>query len=62
MSFEQSVDEYIEFLHSTSVLTRAQLGDRVESFDAEVRAVFARRRIKRLRYEVVGSVTWAVPR
>jgi len=62
MSFAQSVDEYIEFLHSTSVLTRAQLGDRVESFDAEVRAVFARRRINRLRYEVVGSVTWAVPR
>ena len=62
MSFKQSVDEYIEFLHSTSVLSRAQLGDRVESFDAEVRAVFARRGIDRLRYEVVGSVTWAVPR
>jgi hypothetical protein len=40
-AIEQSVDEYIEFLHSTSVLTRAQLGDRAESFDAEVRAVFA---------------------
>ena len=62
MPFEQSVDEYIGFLHSTSVLTRAQLGDRVEAFDAEVRAVFARRGIDRLRYGVVGSETWAAPK
>jgi SAM-dependent methyltransferase len=62
MPFEQSVDEYIEFLHSTSVLTRAQLGDRASVFDAAVRAVFARHGIDRLRYEVVGSVTWAKPK
>lgn len=61
MPFDQSVEEYLEFLHSTSVLTRAQLGDRAAAFDAEVRAVFARHRIDRLRYEVVGSVTWAAP-
>jgi SAM-dependent methyltransferase len=61
MPFEQSVDEYLEFLHSTSVLTRAQLGDRASAFDAELRAVFARQRVDRLRYAVVGSVTWAVP-
>jgi len=61
MPFEQSVDEYLEFLHSTSVLTRAQLGDRAEEFDVEVRAVFARHGINRLRYAVVGSVTWAAP-
>jgi SAM-dependent methyltransferase len=61
MPFEQSVDEYLEFLHSTSVLTLAQLGGRAEAFDAEVRAVFARQRIERLQYGVVGSVTWAMP-
>ena len=61
-SFEQSVDEYIEFLHSTSVLTRAQLGDRAAAFDDEVRAVFARHGIERLRYGVVGIVTWAAAR
>jgi hypothetical protein len=61
MAVEQSVDEYIEFLHSTSVLTRAQLGDRAEEFDAALRAVFARHGIERLRYAVVGSVTWATP-
>ncbi len=61
MPFEQSVEEYLEFLHSTSVLTRAQLGDRAATFDAEVHAVFARHRIDRLRYAVVGAVTWAAP-
>ena len=61
MPFQQSVDEYLEFLHSTSVLTRAQLGDRAEAFDADVRAVFARHGIARLRYAVIGSVTWALP-
>lgn len=60
--FEQSVDDYIEFLHSTSVLTRAQLGERAAAFDDEVRAVFARRGLDRMRYEVVGSVTWATAR
>lgn len=59
MSFEQSVDDYIEFLHSTSALAHAQLGERAEEFDAELRAVFARRGIDRLRYGVVGTVTWA---
>jgi len=61
-SFEQSVDEYIEFLHSTSTLTRAQLGVRAQDFDAEVRGVFSRRGMDRLRYQVVGTVTWARPR
>ena len=62
MPFEQSVEEHIAFLHSTSVLTLAQLGERAAAFDAEVRAVFAQRGIDRLRYEVVGSVTWAAAR
>ena len=62
MPFEQSVDDYLEFLHSTSVLTRAQLGARAGAFDDEVRAVFARRGIDRLRYAVVGTVTWAAAR
>lgn len=60
--FEQSVDEYIERLHSASTLTRAQLGRRADKFDDEVRAVFARHGIERLRYGVIGTVTWAAPR
>jgi SAM-dependent methyltransferase len=60
--FEQSVDEFIERLHSASTLTRAQLGPRAEKFDEEIRAVFARHRIERLRFAVIGVVTWAAPR
>ena len=62
LPFEQSVDEYIEFLHSTSTLTRAQLGARAEAFDDEIRAVFARHGTERLRYGVIGIVAWALPR
>ena len=60
MPFEQSVDDYIDFLHSTSVLTHAQLGERAQALDAELRKVFARRGIERLRYGVVATITWAV--
>jgi SAM-dependent methyltransferase len=59
--FEQSVDEYIERLHSASTHTRAQLGQKAETFDDEVRAVFARHGIERLQYGVIGVVTWAAP-
>ena len=60
--FEQSVDEFIERLHSSSTLTRAQLGRRAQKLDEEIRAVFARHQIERLRYAVIGVVTWAAPR
>jgi len=60
--FEQSVDEFIERLHSSSTLTREQLGRRAEHFDEELRAVFARHHIERLHYTVTGVVTWASPR
>jgi SAM-dependent methyltransferase len=58
MSFEQTVDEYIGFLHSTSVLTHAQLGVRAQAVDAELRTMFARRGMQRLRYDVVATITW----
>lgn len=59
--FAQSVDEYIEFLHSTSTLARVQLGERSAAFDQKVREIFAGRGIERLRYEVVGFVAWGRP-
>jgi len=62
MPFEQSVDDYIEFLHGTSVLTRARLGERAAALDDEVRGVFAFHGVKTLRYGVVGRVTWAAAR
>lgn len=61
MPFEQSVDDYIEMLHSTSTLARVRLGDRADSFDAEAHAVFAGYGLDHLRYGVVGVVTWGRP-
>lgn len=59
--FKQSVDDYIEHLHSTSTLARVRLGDRSNAFDAGIRSVFERHRISRLRYGVVGIVIWGRP-
>lgn len=59
--FEQSTDDYIEYLHSTSTLARVRLGDRANGFDAEMRAVFESHRIARLRYGVIGVVIWGRP-
>lgn len=59
--FEQSVDEYIEMLHSTGTLARVRLGDRSGRFDQQVRAIFARRDLDRVRYGVVGQVWWGRP-
>lgn len=61
MPYEQSVEDYLEFLHSTSTLARIRLGDRSAGFDAELRAVFARHGIERLRFGVVGLVIWGRP-
>jgi SAM-dependent methyltransferase len=59
--FEQSVDDYIHMLHSTSTLARVRLGDRTDRFDAQVRAVFAKHGLDRVRYGVVGYVAWGRP-
>jgi SAM-dependent methyltransferase len=61
MPFEQSVDDYIEMLHSTSTLARVRLGDRAARFDAEAHAVFAGYGLDHLRYGVVGVVIWGRP-
>jgi trans-aconitate methyltransferase len=62
LPFEQSVDEYIEMLHSTSTLARIRLGARATRFDEQLRAIFARHGLDRVRYEVVGLVWWGRPR
>jgi SAM-dependent methyltransferase len=61
MPFEQSVDDYLEMLHSTSTLARVRLGDRASRLDADVRAVFARHDLDPVRYGVVGVVIWGRP-
>jgi len=57
----RSVEEYIEFLHSTSSLARVRLGDRAARFDVEVRDLFARHRMSFIERQVVGVVVWGRP-
>jgi len=61
MPFEQSIDEYLGFLGSTSTLNSAILGSRAVDFEREVRAILARHGIERVRYDVVGGVAWGRP-
>jgi hypothetical protein len=58
----RTVDEYLEYLHSTSTLARVRLGDRAASFDADIRAVFARHDMSVVEQQVVGVVAWGTPR
>lgn len=57
----RSLDEYVEFLHSTSAYARVQLGARAAAFDADVRALFAREGMTAIEREYVTVVTWGRP-
>ncbi len=59
--FEQSVDDFMRFLGSTSTLSSATLGARAREFERDVRAAFARHGVDRLHYGVVGLVAWGQP-
>jgi len=57
----RSVEEYLEFLHSTSELARVRLGERTARFDEEVRGLFARKGLTSIDRQVVGVVVWGRP-
>lgn len=59
--FDQSVDDYLRLLGSTSTLSRSTLGPRAGAFEAECRDVFARHGMDRIRSDVVGYVGWGRP-
>lgn len=59
--FDQSVDEYLRLLGSTSTLSRVTLGPRASAFEAESRQVFARYGMERVCSDVVGYVAWGRP-
>ncbi|MDP9245184.1 MAG: class I SAM-dependent methyltransferase [Chloroflexota bacterium] len=62
VGLRRTVDEYLEYLHSTSTLARVRLGERASAFDADVRAVFAKRGMAIVEQQVVGLVAWGRPR
>ncbi|HEV8229279.1 MAG TPA: class I SAM-dependent methyltransferase [Candidatus Limnocylindria bacterium] len=57
--FDQSVDDYLRLLGSTSTLSCVTLGSRAAAFDAACRDLFARHRMTRIRSSVVGYVAWS---
>ncbi len=56
--FDQSVDDYLRLLGSTSTFSRVSLGSRAAAFESECREVFARYGLTRIRSAVVGYVAW----
>ncbi len=59
--YEQSIDEYLAMLASTSALSRITLGDRADDFARDARAIFARHSLTRVRAELVAEVVWGRP-
>ena len=62
VAVEQSVDDYMAMLASTSSLSRTTLGPRADEFDRQARAIFARHGMTGVRAKVVSGVTWGRPR
>jgi SAM-dependent methyltransferase len=59
---DQSIDEFVDALQSTSTLSRVTLQERTEAFAQDVRALFARRGEDRVRFLVAGNIVWGRPR
>jgi SAM-dependent methyltransferase len=59
--YEQSLDDYMAMLASTSSLSRTTLGGRADDFERGARAVFARHNITSVRAELLAEVVWGRP-
>jgi len=62
VAFEQSIDDVLRRLHSTSTFSRVTLGDKLDEFDAEMRAAYASHGVDKARFGVVGYVAWGEPK
>jgi len=61
VTVRRSLDEYLEYLHSTSDFARVRLGSRADAFDADVRALFAKEGLDAIERQYVTVVTWGRP-
>jgi SAM-dependent methyltransferase len=59
---DQTVDDFVRALQSTSSLSRVTLQERSDAFADDVRALFARSELDRVRFAVAGNVIWGRPR
>jgi SAM-dependent methyltransferase len=58
---DQSIDDFVSALQSTSTLSRVTLQERSDAFAGEVRALFARLELDRVRFAAAGNVIWGRP-
>jgi SAM-dependent methyltransferase len=58
---EQSLDDYMAMLASTSSLSRNTLGARADDFQRQARAILTRHGLTSVRAEVVSDVVWGRP-
>ena len=61
IAVEQSVDDYMAMLASTSSLSRTTLGPGADDFERQARAIFARRGMTTVRADVISGVVWGRP-
>lgn len=61
IAVDQSVDDYMAMLASTSSLSRTTLGARADEFAHRARAILARHGLTSVRADVVTSVVWGQP-
>ena len=59
--YQQSVDDYMSMLASTSSLSRSTLGDRANDFERDARAILARHGMTGVRAHLVAEVVWGHP-
>lgn len=59
--YEQSLDDYMAMLASTSSLSRTTLGSRTDDFERDARAILARHDMTSVRAELVAEVVWGRP-
>jgi SAM-dependent methyltransferase len=59
--YEQSIDDYVAMLGSTSSLSRTTLGTRADDFERGARALFARHALTSIRANLVAEAVWGRP-
>ena len=57
----RTLAEYLEWQHSKATLSRVRLGDRASAFDDDVAALFERRGVSAVEFDVAGQLTWGRP-
>ena len=56
-----AIDDWLEWMHSTSTHARIRLGIRAPLFDRDIRELFAAIGVSRLEFAVQGRVVWGRP-